>query len=340
MKAKQVTIKDIAKKLGISHSTVSRALSSSASYLVNDNTRRLVKQTAEELEYTPNLMAQGFVTGKTGTLGLLTYQIELETFGKLTHHILREAGSDQYQLLIGMTNKRNVENSQAVQDLQIRQLISRGVDGLLINTRGEREESEHINDSVRGRVPVVTYHYPIESASGVILDQVSDYYNATVHLIEKGHRRIGFVGMGPDETRPVSIKAKGYLKAMREHDLPFEYIESLGIHSKGGYIQGKNIGDRFTAFVCRDDYTAIGLCRGLRDSGLRVPEDVAVVGHGNLDIAAYLTPSLTTNATPFQDIARAAIDLMLRQLGGAPPGERVTVRSRLVVRESCGGILQ
>ncbi len=337
MKVKQVTIKDIASRLGISHSTVSRALSHTASYLVNDDTRRQVKQTAEEMEYTPNLMAQGFVTGKTGTLGLLTYQIALETFGRQTEHIIRVAGSFRYQVLMGMAIFRVSGTLKDDQGLLIRQLISRGVDGLLVNTRGVQEESKRIHDMVRGRVPIVTYHYPTENTSGVVLDLISDFYDATVHLIEMGHRRIGFIGMELEENRPVTFKSKGYCQAMQDHDLPFEIIPALGIHSEGGYIQGKNLRDRFTAILCRDDFTAIGVCRGLKESGLRVPDDVAVVGHGDIDVSAYLTPALTTMSTPSEEIARSVLDLMQRQLNGVDSLEQITLRSRLIVRESCGG---
>ncbi len=337
MRVKQVTIKDIAQRLGISHSTVSRALSNSAAYLVNEKTRMLVKQTADEMLYTPNLMAQGFVTGKTGTLGLLTYQISLETYGNQTEQILRAAENQHYQLLMGMAVSRTSRSSQDDQRTQIRQLISRGVDGLLINTRGDREESDRIIEAVRDRIPVVTYHYPTDHISGVVLDLESDFYQATKHLIELGHRRIGFIGRVMDTESPVSSKGRGYFRAMRDHDLPHEIIPPLGIRGEGGYIQGQNLRDRFTALICRDDYTAIGVCRGLRDAGLLIPEDVAVVGFGDIDVSAYLSPALTTMAVPYEEIARSALELLLRKIGGEDTTDRETLRSRLIIRESCGG---
>ena len=337
MRVKQVTIKDIAQRLGISHSTVSRALSSSAAYLVNEKTRMLVKQTADEMQYTPNLMAQGFVTGKTGTLGLLTYQISLETYGNQTGQVLRAAENRHYQLLMGMAVNRTARSSQDDQRTQIRQLISRGVDGLLINTRGDRGESDRIIEVVRNRIPVVTYHYPTDHISGVVLDLETDFYQATNYLIELGHRRIGFIGRAMDTESPVSSKGRGYFRAMRDNDLPHEIIPPLGIRGEGGYIQGQNLRDRFTALVCRDDYTAIGVCRGLHEAGLRIPEDVAVVGFGDIDVSAYLSPALTTMAVPYEEIARSALELLLRKIGGEDTMDRVTLRSRLVIRESCGG---
>ncbi|MDE2701291.1 MAG: substrate-binding domain-containing protein, partial [Gemmatimonadota bacterium] len=87
---------------------------------------------------------------------------------------------------------------------------------------------------------------------------------------------------------------------------------------------------------CRDDYTAIGVCKGLQESGIRVPDDVAVVGSGDIDVAAYVTPSLTTLVTPYEAVARAAMDLMLEQLKEQNNPRQITLESHLVVRESCG----
>ena len=273
---------------------------------------------------------------KTGTLGLLTYHIFLETFGSLTDYLLREANKQNYQLLLRVASNRIPKNLHDNQIIQIRQLISRGIDGLLINTRGDEEESERILDAVRGRVPVVTFLYPTQNLSGVVLDLVSDFSKATEHLIQLGHERIGFIGPDWNGASPISAKAKGYLLAMQNYGLTHQFLPSRNIHAEGGYRGGKELGDQFTALVCRDDHTAIGVCRGLRESGICVPEDVAVVGSGDIDVSAYVTPSLTTLVTPYEAIAQAGMDLMLEQLEGQDEPRQVILKSRLVVRESCG----
>ena len=155
-------------------------------------------------------------------------------------------------------------------------------------------------------------------------------------MIKLGHERIGFIGPGWDDAGAISSKAKGYLQAMQKHGLSYESLPALGLHAEGGYRLGQRLGDRFTAIVCRDDHTAIGVCRGLRELGLRVPEDVAVVGWGDIGVAAYVTPALTTLAIPYEAIAEAAIELMLEQLEGEETPRQITLRSPLVVRESCG----
>ncbi len=273
---------------------------------------------------------------KTGTLGLLTYHIFPETFGSLTDHLLREANKQNYQVILRVASHRIPQTPRDDQIMQIQQLISRGIDGLLIHTRGDEEESERILNAVRGRVPVVTFFYPTQNLSGIVLDFVSDFYRATEHLIELGHERIGFIGEDQNEASPISDKAKGYLLAMRNHGLTHQFLSSRNIHAEGGYREGKILGDQFTALVCRDDYTAIGVCRGLWESGIRVPDDIAVVGNGDIEAAAYLTPSLTTLATPYEAIAQAVMDLMLEQLEGQDKPRQVILKSRLVVRESCG----
>ena len=338
MKKKRATILDIARELGISDATVSRALSQDkkVAALVTEETQKRVRQKAAELNYRPNLLALGFATGKTGTLGLVTHRVARATFSSQIEQILKAADEQQYQIVVGMAINRTPPSPLDDQTMQIKQLLSRGVDGLLINTLGEKEESERILDAVQGQVPVVTFIYPISNLSSAVLDLITDFFEATEHLIKLGHKRIGFIGPNWDETRLISSKAKGYLQAMQKHGLSPEALPPLDIHAKGGYRQGQRLGDRFTALVCQNDRMAIGVCRGLRESGLRVPEDVAVVGQSDIDVAAYVTPALTTLATPYEAIAQAAMELMLEQLEERDTPRQITLKSPLIVRESCG----
>ena len=336
MRKKQVTLGDIARRLGISHMTVSRALSPDpeVSALVAEKTRKRVESMATEMGYTPNLLARAFATGRTGILGLLTFQ-HRETVARQSDQILRAADQQDYQVLMSLGAHRGSLASLDDQVRQIKQMMAWGVDGLLINTRGEEDESERILKTAEGRVPAVTFGHPTtQGLSGVVLDDTTSFAEATAHLIRQGHERIGFIGSDWKRNRVGSAKGRGYFQAMQEHGLTPQHLRAAAVGS--AYQLGQTVGDRFTAFVCRDDYTAIGLCRGLREAGLRVPEDVAVVGHGDLDVAAYITPALTTLAVPYEEIAQAVMDLMLQQLRGYNASRQVIVRSRLVVRESCG----
>ena len=338
MKKKRATIKDVARELGLSVATISRALSKDrkVSALVTEETRKRVLQKAAELDYSPNLLAQGFVTGKTDTLGLLTHHISREMFANQTTHILRAAKRHDYEIVVGMPTDR-FPRAEEDQIKDIKKLLSRGIDGLLVDTRGIVGESEIILHAVGELVPVVTFHYPIPNLSGVVLNNVTSFCEATEHLIRLGHERIGFIGTNWNTNNLGSDKGKGYLLAMQKHGLPPELIAGRTGFLETAYQLGKRLdGGLFTALVCRSDYTAIGVCRGLRESGLRIPEDVAVVGYGNIEVGAYLTPALTTLATPREEIAQAAMELMLEQLEGQETPRQITLETPLIVRESCG----
>ena len=341
MSKKRVTIKDIARESGVTHTTVSRALSQNpeVSALVTEKTRERIKRLAADLGYTPNLMAKGFVTGRTGTLGLLTYQLNREIHGTYADEILKAADRRNYQILVSLDAHAHPRSPVFPTDRsrQIQQTVARGVDGLLIHTLGEGGESERILKSVEG-LPVVTFVLPTsKDLSGVVLDETAGFFEVTEHLIRLGHERIGFIGSDWNRDRVGSAKARGYLGAMQEHHLTPERLPATHL-VRSGYQLGKATLDRFTAYVCRTDYIAIGLCRGLREAGLRVPEDVAVVGQGDLEVSAYLSPALTTLATPYEEIAETVMDLMLELLQGSasPRPRKVTLPYRLIVRESCG----
>ena len=339
MKKKQITIRDIARQLGISHSTVSRALSENPkeSALVTEKTRKRVEQKAAEMDYRPNLMARGISTGKTGTLGLLTYQISQEPSGRQADQILRAADRQSYQIVMSLAPNRLHMARLDDQTKHIKQLLSRGIDGLLIHTRGDTEESERILNAVGERVPVVTFHNPTPNLSGVVLDETKGFFEATEHLIRLGHERIGFIGTDWNSTNVGSAKAKGYLLVMQNHGLTPKRIPDYLFAEEPVYQLSKGISiESLTAFVCRDDYVAIDVCRGLGELGLRVPEDVAVVGNDDIDVAARMMPALTTLATPYEAIAEMAMDLMLEQLEGQDEPRQITLQSPLVVRESCG----
>lgn len=336
VKNKPVTIKDIAKRLGISYSTVSRALSPHAAHLVKDQTRSIVQQTAHEMDYSPNLMARTLLKGGEGVLGLLTYHLSLESYGRQIHHFLRMAGEQGYQILIAATVDQISRSPEDDQVKQIRQLESRGVDGLLINTRGDEGESARIVKAVKGRFPVETYCYPAGDMNGVAVDHASGFFEMTEHLIGLGHERICFLGEDWVRTNGPSAMGKGYFAAMRKHGLTPRRAAIKSIGSYSGYRLGKELGSRFTALVCCSDNTALGVCRGLSDSGTSVPGDVAVTGFGDMALSAYTTPALTTLSIPYEEIAQLAMRDILRQLRGETTPCRHTLKPRLIVRESCG----
>ena len=344
MRKKRVTIKDIAKTLGVSHTTVSRALSRNKSHMVSEETRRRVEQVAEEFSYRPNLLAKGFATGRTGTLGLLASESCQDQAGTQIESFLRAADERNYRLLVGMSAEwgssapASGQATQMASDqaAQMEQFISSGIDGLLVQTMGDVGESERIQAAVDDRVPVVTFHYPAPGFPGVVLDYAAGFQRATEHLIALGHRRIGFLGENWEGRGHDAARGRGYFKAMTEHGLHPVCLPVGRQQTESGYRLSREVKGRFSALLCCSDYTAIGVFRGLGESGIRVPADVAIVGSGDSDVSAFVTPALTTQSTPTRGIARAAMELMVKILEGREVACQIVLSSNLIVRESCG----
>jgi len=336
MRKKRMTIKDIAKTLGVSHTTVSRALSRNKWHMVREETRRRVERVAEEFSYRPNLLAKGFATGKTGTLGLLASESYQDQAGTQIESFLRAADERNYRLLVGMSAEWSSPSPEIDQSAQMEQFISSGIDGLLVQTMGDEGESERILAAVDDQVPVVTFYYPARGFPGVVLDYAAGFHRATEYLIALGHRRIGFLGENWEGPGHDAARGRGYIKAMTEHGLHPVCLPVGRQQTESGYRLSREVKDRFSALLCCSDYTAIGVYRGLGESGIRVPDDVAVVGSGDSDVSAFVTPALTTQSTPTGGIARAAMELMVKILEGREVACQIVLASNLIVRESCG----
>jgi len=181
-----------------------------------------------------------------------------------------------------------------------------------------------------------TVGYAGDGIAGVSLNLASGIQEATEHLIGLGHERICFLGedwTGADGLRSIG---NGYRDTMRRHGLTPSVSPVEAARARSGYNLGKALRDRFTAFACCCDYTALGVCRGLIESGVRVPDDVAVTGFGDYEVSSYVSPSLTTLTIPYEDVAATAVRGILRQLKGQSDPGRSVFKPRLTVRESCG----
>ena len=357
MRNKPVTIKDIARRLGISYSTVSRALSSRMSHLVKEQTRLLVRRTATEMDYSPNLMAQAFVQGTEGVLGLVTNRIGQEFTGRQISHLVRAAAREGYQVLVAAVpnrtaNFRQIESAiwsehagqselaerseQAEQANQFMHLKARDVDGILVQALGDESESGRIAQAAGGTLPVAAFGYAVDDVSSVHLNPAPGMQEVTEHLVGLGHERICFLGEDPIGSDGPWSYVTGYRSAMRRHGLSPRMVPVETASARAGYNLGRALRGRYTALVCCSDYTALGVCRGLIESGVRVPDDMAVTGFGNCEVSAYVSPSLTTLSIPFEDIAARAVQGILQQIHGRPAPRRSLFSPRLIVRESCG----
>ncbi|MDD9948110.1 MAG: LacI family DNA-binding transcriptional regulator [candidate division Zixibacteria bacterium] len=354
MRNRPVTIKDIARRLGISYSTVSRALSPRTSHLVKEQTRLLVRRTAAEMNYSPNLLAQAFVQGTEGVLGLVTNRIGQEFTGRQINHLVRAAAREGYQVLVAAVSsrtassgkivsversekaRRSVQAEQSAQAEQFMHLKARDVDGILVQALGDVNESARIVHAAGGKLPVAAFGYAVDEFSSVLLDPAPGMQAVTEHLIGLGHERICFLGEDPIGSGGPRSHVKGYRSAMRRHGLTPRIVPVETGSARSGYHLGRALRGRYTALVCCSDYTALGVCRGLIESGVRIPGDMAVTGFGNSEVSAYVRPSLTTLSIPFEEMAARSVQGILHQIHGRPDPGRSVFEPYLTVRESCG----
>ena len=215
-------------------------------------------------------------------------------------------------------------------------LKARDVDGILVQALGDVNEPARIVHAAGGKLPVAAFGYTVDDVSSVLLNPAPGMEAVTEHLIGLGHERICFLGEDPIGSGGPLSHVKGYRNAMRRHGLAPRIVPVETGSARSGYDLGRALRGRYTALVCCSDYTALGVCRGLIESGVRVPDDMAVTGFGNSEVSAYVRPSLTTLSIPFEDMAARTVQGILRQIHGHPGPRRSVFKPHLIVRESCG----
>ena len=324
-----VTLLDVAREAGVSPATVSRILNGTAK--VADDKRKAVEDAILALNFRPNLFARSLKTGVTMTVGVLTQAIQSPFYAYALKGIEVGLDGSGYSPLIVSGHW-----DPALEAARVRLLMSRRIDGLIVLTG--RLSDEELLGFARNQPVVVTERLlQGPNVRAIKLDQQRGGYMATAHLIGLGHQRIAHIGglQGrPDSTD----RYAGYLQAHQEAGLTpdpellvmADYVEA------GGQLAMNQLLDRgkpFTAVFCANDDSAFGARKALYCRGLRVPEDVSLVGFDDLPIAPYMTPPLTTIRQPIYEVGLFAARALLNMMGC--PATEITVPSlALVERET------
>ncbi len=335
---KRVTMSDVAKRAGVSKSTVSHVINKTR--FVEEETRLRVLQAIEELDYRPSKVARSLVSRRTGTVGLL----------------ISDVGNPFYQQVIlsvedvALANDYSVFLFNASYDLDrslkyIYSMIERRVDGVMFMS--SRLSAELINELTRYHVPAVVLDWEEVQAEGVGMIRIefeSGIREAVNHLIGLGHRRFAHVS-GPLDLWTARVRRDVFLQALAEKGIdPREVIVVEGnLRIEGGRAALHEIlaaPQRPTAVLAANDLTALGIVWEAREHGLRIPEDLSVVGLDDITLAAQITPPLTTIALPCYEIGSVAMNMLLglisaslgEEEGGGPL--RRAVETHLVVRQS------
>ena len=319
--APRATIHDVARLAGVAPSTVSRAMTGG---VVSPATRQAVLAAAGRLGYRPNRQAQGLVTGRTGTLGLVVPDLRNPFFGDVAKGVSVRARALDIQVFIADTDEEQPAELEAIGSLL------GAVDGLLLcSPRAGDDELA----AVLGSQPAVAIHRAVPGLPSVVADLVDGTHQATAHLHALGHRRIGFV-RGPRTSWAAAQRWTGVDDLPDVELLPFGPVAPT---FDGGVAAADLVlASGATAVIAYNDLVALGLLHRFAARGVRVPDDLSVVGYDDVAVASMVSPPLTTVVVPQERAGAAAVDLMLRRLAapaGAEP-EQLLLATRLAVRGS------
>lgn len=331
-RAKSVTIVDVAKLAGVSPGTVSRVLNHAN---VPSDTRRRVRAAVAELGYVPNHAARALKRRATDQIALVVPDIGNPVYVQMAKSVQRAAAEHGYQLSLISTENGAMDERQVLLGLDQRQL-----DGMvLVSLRPGPALLRRIRDA-GDRVCLIGSFPDDLPVDAVRVDSGRGAALGVDHLIDQGRRHVAFVN-GTAGTVPAARRAQGYRDALLARGLPVrpELLAEGDFAMQGGYRAVDALLARapeLDAVFCANDMMALGVLRRLRELGRRVPEDVAVVGMDDIDMAAMSAPTLTTVSLQAEERGRAATELLVERLGpasGAAP-RVLHVLPRLVVRES------
>jgi len=326
-----VTMRDVAKAAGVSVATVSHVVNDNPNARIGDAARARVRKAIDELGYRPNALAKNLVSGHSKFIGLVADAIATTPFaGQIIHGAQDEAWKHGYVLLVA-----NTEGNRAAEDEAITMMLEHKVRGILYSTWYHRA-AEIPRALLETDVVLVDCFSEAGEAPAVVPDEVEGGRSATRLLLDAGHRRIAIV----NTTTPSPAhdgRLRGYREALGAAGIPFDetLVFDARPEQEGGYdVTGAILDTGATAVFCHNDRVAMGLYDGLRDRGLSIPSDVAVVGFDNQEvIAAHLRPPLTTVALPHYELGVLGVRLLLG-LDPVPDGGRLAVACPPVIRSS------
>ena len=303
-------IRTVAAVAKVSIATVSRTINGSP--LVSERLSKRVWQAIKQLNYFPNTHARTLVSGRSRLLGIIVENISNPFFPDLVQNFEKIAVAHGYEILVSSTN-----SDPEVLTTCVRRMLERKVEGVAVMTFGEEEPV--LDQLVHRNVPIVLAEFKLDDpkASTILLDYSTGIHAAVNHLVKLGHSKIAFLA-GPHKLHSAITRENDFRTAMQAAKLTLQkkWIIECDHTLKGGvagYSQLQALATRPTAIVCSNDMTAIGVLRAAYLEGLRVPQDLSVIGLDDIDFAEFTLPPLTTICLSRADLARAAFEALRQQ---------------------------
>ena len=335
-KTKEVTIYDIAKKLNIAASTVSRGLQDSPE--IGKKTKKKIFEVAAKMGYQVNHYARSLRQQQTNTIGVVVHVLNSNFVNSVLAGIEKVTAEAGYDILIAHSSESYVKEVANAKNL-----FYRRVDGLIVSLSSETMDTDHFKPFVEKGIPVLFFDRveQDENNTVVIIDNAKCGYNATKHLIDQGCKRIAHVTASL-KRNVYAERYKGYLKAIEDHGIPFnEELLMVGNLTEKGALEAaqkillmKPMPD---GIFFSNDFSAAVCMRILKENGITVPDDIAIVGFNNDPIGKLIEPTLTTINYPGEDMGEIAARSLINHLNGLSNINQtnvITIRSDLIVRKS------
>lgn len=328
-----VSLKDLALELGISISTVSRALKGDK--VISEEVRERVKRLARERNYRPNPFAMSLLKSTPRIIGIIVPDIVTHFYSSIISGINDLARENNYSVIISSSSEQYEVEKRSINDL-----VNIRVEGIIACLSQETADYRHFEALKEQNIPLVFFDRVClkESFSSVVADNADSAQQATEHLLNTGSRRVAFIG-GSNHLEVVRARKHGYLQALRERNLPID--RELVRCTRIGYEEGyKNTCELLAlpvppdAILSMTDSMAFGAMKAIRERGLRIPEDISLIGYTDELHANYVAPALTAVEHQTYKIGKMACQLLLKQLSGEKKPEQVIVPALLNVRDS------
>jgi DNA-binding LacI/PurR family transcriptional regulator len=322
-----VTIRDVARKCGVSVATVSRVINESD--LVNEDTKKKVKEVIEQLGFMPNTTARRLSTRSSNMIGVMVPNISNPFFGELIQGIEERASEAGYDIIISSYKRENLYDDVVA-------LRSRDIEGLIMSvvTSDDRAlDYLYENGCPFVLTGPINYSRPVNY---VTVDNKEGGKIAVEHLIKLGHRKIGYI-QGNPESYINFLRLEGYKKALFSHkiELNAQYVFSEDLKETLDKIL--KMKERPTAIFAFNDDTALCLMEGLARNGLNVPQDIALVGFDSVKMSSFYSIELTTVDNRQFEFGRQAVDLLIQSINGDKNKTQQIIKTpQLIIRKSCG----
>ena len=326
-----ISIKDVARVAGVSHSTVSRALRGSP--LIPAATTERIQKIAQDLGYRPSAIARSLVTRRSQTIGVVVTSIADPFNGDVVEGIEEIANENGFSVILSASHAQPEREM-----MMVRSFHERRVDGILVASSRVGAHYLPLLSELQTPIVLINNQHRSEFAHSISIDNKGGVRLATEHLLKLGHSRIGYLGdelgLHSDEER-----LEGYREALQDADIaPGVRWTAHGDGKPGGAFQAAGLllrqPDPPSAVVCYNDMSALGVLQYAQEQGIAVPGELSVVGFDDIFVAAFSAPALTTIRQPRREMGRRAMQIMTALLAGTPSEKAIVIEGELILRAS------